>query len=192
MTVRDIVRLGHPALRTPAAAVAADELAGDAFQRLIDDLIETMTAAVGVGLAAPQVGVASQVFVYDAGAGDKAAAADDPGGERAAPQVRVVVNPMIGPEAGDLVYDWEGCLSIPDLRGLVPRHPQVRVRALGRDGEPLDYLADGLEARIVQHENDHLNGIVFLDRMRDLRSLAFYAEWERFLSGGGEADPGIG
>jgi peptide deformylase len=81
------------------------------------------------------------------------------------------------------VYDWEGCTSVPDLRGLVPRHPEVRLLGLGRDGETVDRTASGLEARIVQHENDHLNGVVFLDRMRDLRSLAFSAEWERYLSG---------
>jgi peptide deformylase len=93
----------------------------------------------------------------------------------------VVVNPMVEPLPGEMVYDWEGCLSIPDLRGLVPRHPQVRVHALDRNGKPLDYVASGFEARIVQHEFDHLNGVVFLDRMRDLHSLAYYEEWEEFL-----------
>jgi peptide deformylase len=92
---------------------------------------------------------------------------------------------MVEPLPGELVYDWEGCLSIPDLRGLVPRHPAVRVRGLDRGGGALDYVARGFEARIVQHEFDHLNGVVFLDRMRDLQSLAFYEEWERFLAESG-------
>ena len=138
------------------------------MQSLIDDMVETMHAAHGVGLAAPQVGVELQLFVYQAA------------GPPEIP-LHVVINPMIRPQAGELVYDWEGCLSIPDLRGLVPRHPAVRVQGLDRDGQPLDDLVSGLEARIVQHEFDHLNGVVFLDRMRDLHSLAFVAEWERYM-----------
>lgn len=174
MAVLPIVRLGDPVLRAPAAAVPAGQVGGATLRKLVDDMIETMRAAEGVGLAAPQVGVPQQLFVYEA------ADADDP--TESIP-LRVVVNPMVEPQPGELVYDWEGCLSIPDLRGLVPRHPAVRVRGLDRDGRPLDYVARGFEARIVQHEFDHLNGVVFLDRMRDLRSLGFYAEWERFLAG---------
>jgi peptide deformylase len=172
MAVLPIVRLGHPALRTPAEPLARERLASPEIARLVDDLVETMRAADGVGLAAPQVGVGLQLFVYEV------ADAEAPGGGI---PLRVVVNPMIEPHAGELVYDWEGCLSIPDLRGLVPRHPEVRVRGLDRRGEPLDYVARGFEARIVQHEFDHLNGVVFVDRMRDLRSLAFYDEWESYL-----------
>lgn len=182
MAILPIVRLGHPALRTPAEPVAADRLGGAELARLIDDLVDTMRAAEGVGLAAPQVGVGLQLFVYEA---------VDPEEESEGIPLRVVVNPMVEPHAGELVYDWEGCLSIPDLRGLVPRHPEVRVRGLDRRGEPLDFVAAGLEARIVQHEFDHLNGVVFLDRMRDLKSLAFYDEWEAFLREEGAA-PGSG
>lgn len=178
MSVLPIVRLGHPALRTPAEPVAPMRVAERAFQRLLDDMVETMRAAEGVGLAAPQVGFGLQLFVYEA------LEPDDPA--RGIP-LRVVVNPMVEPLPGELVYDWEGCLSIPDLRGLVPRHPSVRVRGLDRAGGALDYVARGFEARIVQHEFDHLNGVVFLDRMRDLQSLAFYDEWERFLAEGGAA-----
>jgi peptide deformylase len=172
MAVLPIVRLGHPALRTPADPVPVERLAEEELQRLIDDMIETLRAAEGVGLAAPQVGSGWQLFVYEVG--DE----DEPEEDR---PLRVVVNPMVEPHSGELVYDWEGCLSIPDLRGLVPRHPEVRVHGLDRSGEALDYVATGLEARIVQHEFDHLNGVVFLDRMRDLHSLAFYEEWEAFL-----------
>jgi peptide deformylase len=176
MPVLPIVRLGHPALRTPAEPVSPARVVERAFQRLIDDMVETMRAAEGVGLAAPQVGFGLQLFVYEA------PDPEDP--SRAVPQ-RAVINPMVEPLPGELVYDWEGCLSIPDLRGLVPRHPAVRVRGLDRAGGALDYVAAGFEARIVQHEFDHLNGVVFLDRMRDLQSLAFYEEWERFLAEGG-------
>lgn len=170
MPIRPIVRLGHPSLRTPAAPVAASSLGSPELQALVDDMVETMRDAHGVGLAAPQLGIGLQLFVYEA-----------PNAGEPIP-LRAVVNPMITPLPGELVEDWEGCLSIPELRGLVPRHPAVRVRGLDRSGGPLDYVAHGFEARIVQHELDHLNAIVFLDRMRDLRSLAYYDEWERSMA----------
>ena len=172
MAVLPIVRLGHPALRAPAELLTAERLASPEIQQLIDSMIETMADADGVGLAAPQVGEPCQIFVYEA---------LDQERPEASIALRVVVNPMVEPFPGELVYDWEGCLSIPDLRGLVPRHPQVRVYGLDRKGARLDYVASGFEARIVQHEFDHLNGVVFLDRMRDLHSLAFYQEWDEFL-----------
>jgi len=179
MPIRPIVRLGHPALRTPAKPVAPEAIGSPELQALVDDMVETMRAAHGVGLAAPQIGLGLQLFVYEAPPTD----ARSPGDAIA---LQAVVNPMITPQGGEMVEDWEGCLSIPDLRGLVPRHPAVRVRGLGRDGRPLDYLVKGFAARIVQHEYDHLNGVVFLDRMRDFRSLAFYAEWEEYMAEGGE------
>ncbi len=183
MSVLDIVRLGHPALRTPARRVEEDQLAGEEIDRLVADMLKTMRAASGVGLAAPQVGVDLQLFVYEV--------PGESGGEERA-RGRVVVNPMVEPEPGEMVYDWEGCLSIPDLRGLVPRHPKVRVWGLDQAGEPLDYEAEGLEARIVQHEFDHLNGVVFLDRMRDLRSLSYSQELERYLSEDDIPSPAVG
>ncbi len=221
MPVRPIVRLGHPTLRGVAQALPPGRVGEPAIQELVDDLIDTMRAAHGVGLAAPQVGTSLQIFVYEmplpaptsASEPDEPAPEPDPpvapAGGRApesqsqAPEtppreavreasgpipLHVVINPMLTPLAGDLVYDWEGCLSIPELRGLVPRHPAVRVRGLDRLGQALDYVAQGFEARIVQHEFDHLNGVVFLDRMRDLRALAFRDEWERYMAAGA-ADP---
>lgn len=172
MSVRSIVRLGNPSLRAVARAVPPQRIADPEIQQLVDDMLDTMHEAHGVGLAAPQVAAELQVFVYEA--------ADIPR--------RVVINPMITPQERELAHDWEGCLSIPDLRGLVPRHPAVRVQGLDREGRPLDYLAHGLEARIVQHEFDHLNGVVFLDRMRDLRTLSYFDEWQKFLGGGDDPD----
>ncbi|MCB1007786.1 MAG: peptide deformylase [Acidobacteria bacterium] len=172
MAVLPIVRLGDPVLRTAAEPVDPERLSSRKFQKLVDDMVATMRDADGVGLAAPQVGVGLQLFVYEV--------ADEETPEAAIP-LTVVVNPMLEPEGHELVYDWEGCLSIPDLRGLVPRHPALRLRALDRQGEPIDRRVEGFEARIVQHEFDHLNGVVFLDRMRDMRSLAFYEEWEHYL-----------
>jgi peptide deformylase len=176
VALREIVRLGHPALRAPAAPLPPARLREAEVQALIDDMLETMRAAHGIGLAAPQLGIGWQLFVYQL-------EGQDP---------RALVNPTVGPtvepHGGELVYDWEGCLSIPDLRGLVPRHPAVRSCALDRFGGALDYVADGLEARVIQHEYDHLNGVVFLDRMRDFRSLAYSEELERYLAA--DAEPG--
>jgi peptide deformylase len=165
MAVRTLLRLGHPVLRSAADPVPTDRLDRREFQGLVDDLIDTLRDSGGVGLAAPQVGESIQVFVY--------------GVEGAEP--RILVNPMVEPRARELIYDWEGCLSIPGLRGLVPRYPEVRVEALDRHGDPVSVLAEGFEARIIQHEFDHLNGVVYLDRMRDLRSLAFEEEWQEYL-----------
>lgn len=173
MAIREILRLGHPALRTPADSVRESELRSDEIQTLIDDMLETMHEAGGVGLAAPQIGVPLQLFVY---------LAVDENRSRDDAEEKVLVNPAVDPEAGEPVYDWEGCLSISDLRGLVPRPQALRVHALDRHGKKIDFRASGYEARIIQHEFDHLNGIVFLDRMRDLRSLAFGAEWERYMT----------
>jgi peptide deformylase len=232
MPVRTIVRLGHPALRGVAHSLPPGQVGEPAIQELVDDMIETMRAAHGVGLAAPQVGTSLQIFVYEMPPPAPTAAsaptvtpapaatpvADVPVADAPAPPVgggapegqaqapetpgreavreasgpiplHVVINPMLTPQAGELVYDWEGCLSIPDLRGLVPRHPAVRVRGLDRLGQALDYVARGFEARIVQHEFDHLNGVVFLDRMRDLKALAFRDEWERYMAAGAAEPP---
>ncbi|HVT59125.1 MAG TPA: peptide deformylase [Thermoanaerobaculia bacterium] len=180
MSLLPIVRLGNPALRTVAQPVNLDRLPQADIQRLIDDMVETMRAVKGVGLAAPQLGASLQLFVYELPAERERR---DGSKERQAPiPLRVVVNPMLTQKTGEMVYDWEGCLSIPDLRGLVPRHPAVRVRGHDREGRPLDFVADGFEARIVQHEFDHLNGVVFLDRMRDFKGLSYTEEWERFLA----------
>ncbi len=185
MPARPIIRLGHPALRTPAEPVDPQRLSDSEIQTLIDDMFETMLQEGGVGLAAPQLGIGLQLIVY-------AAVDPDLPAEDQEPELKVLVNPAVEPVAGELVYDWEGCLSIPDLRGLVPRHPQVRVHALDRHGETITERAEGYEARIIQHEYDHLNGVVFLDRMRDLRSLAFSDEWEEFMTTDDEEDPAVG
>ena len=182
MAIREIVRLGHPALRQTAAPVEPAHVADPELQTLIDDMIETMHDADGVGLAAPQVGVSLQLFVY-------LSFPHGPDGDAVA---KALVNPALAPERGDLVEDWEGCLSIPDLRGLVPRHLAIRVRGLDRHGKPVDEKVEGLEARILQHEFDHLNGIVYLDRMRDMRSLAFTDEWADYLADEDDEEAPVG
>ena len=135
-------------------------------------------------MTAPQLGVELQILAI------RTELLDEDGSD---PGVQIVVNPMLEPEHGELVYDWEGCLSIPDLKGLVPRYPTIRLRGVDHVGDPIDVVAKGEASRVLQHAHDHLSGVVFLDRMRDLRSLAFGEEWREFLSeadlGEGRADP---
>lgn len=164
MPVRPIVRLGHPALRAPALPITPARLAEPFVQELIEDMIETMREASGIGLAAPQLGVGMQIFVYR-----RPTSMREPGAV-------VLVDPCVILLPGEPIYDWEGCLSIPGLLGLVPRSPRVRVKGSDRQGRPLDYVVAGPEARVVQHEFDHLRGRVFLDRMDDLNTLRFESD----------------
>lgn len=167
MPVRPIVRLGEPVIRAVARPVDESLFGSRDLLRLVRDLVDTMHEAEGVGLAAPQVGEAVRVFVFEA-----------KGSEPPVP-LTVAVNPRLEPVPGDLVEGWEGCLSIPGLRGLVPRHEVVELSALDALGRPFIRRAEGFEARIIQHELDHLNGVVYLDRMRDMASLGFLEELQQ-------------
>jgi len=169
-----VARLGHPVIRAMAQTVAPEVIKTAKFQTLLDDMVETMHEYSGVGLAAPQVHLSIRVAVLEV--------QNHP---RYPDMPRVPLTYLINPRLTILdatpVEDWEGCLSIPDMRGKAPRAQQLRVEALGRNGEALDFVARGFHARVVQHENDHLNGEVYLDRMPDLKSLGHLAEWQRFM-----------
>jgi peptide deformylase len=169
-----VSRLGHPVLRQAAQPVPPETIKTSAFQQLLDDMVETMHEYNGVGLAGPQVHVPYQVAVLEV--------ENHP---RYPDMPRVPLSFLINPQVKILdaatVDDWEGCLSIPDLRGMVPRYRQLRVEALDRQGEALDFVASDFHARVVQHETDHLKGDVYLDRMPNLRSLSHLAEWQRFV-----------
>jgi peptide deformylase len=169
-----VSRLGHPVLRQAAQPVPPETIKTCAFQRLLDDMVETMHEYNGVGLAGPQVHVPYQVAVLEV--------ENHP---RYPDMPRVPLSYLINPQVKILeaatVDDWEGCLSIPDLRGVVPRYRQLRVEALGRQGEALEFVASDFHARVIQHETDHLKGEVYLDRMPNLRSLSHLAEWQRFV-----------
>ena len=167
MSILKVARLGHPVLRTPARSVEVSELMNDTTQRLIDDMFETMREYQGIGLAAPQVHVGIRLFV---------AGIDDPDGGM--PPV-VMVNPEIMPIGDSTEDDWEGCLSIPDIRGMVPRRDEIRVRSLDRDGREHTMTASGFPARVIQHETDHLDGVLFFDRMTSLETLTYLSEFER-------------
>ena len=168
-----VARLGHPLLRRRAKAVPMALVARPEFQRFLDDLVETMHEYDGVGLAAPQVHVSLQVAVIEV--------QRNPRYPKAPPvPLTMVLNPRLRPASRRQVLDWEGCLSIPDLRGQVPRWRSVIVDGLDRRGRPLRLRASDFFARVLQHEWDHLQGRVYLDRMHGLSSLTHLAERARF------------
>jgi peptide deformylase len=172
MSILKVARMGHPALRARARGLDRAEIKSAPIQKLVDDMIETMLEYHGVGLAAPQVHEGLRLFVasLDADEGE--------GAERQQPLA--IFNPEITPVGADVVEDWEGCLSIPDIRGRVPRARAIAVRALDRRGERIELTAQGFPARVIQHETDHLDGILFFDRMRSLESLTFLDEYSRY------------
>jgi peptide deformylase len=173
MSILKVPRLGHPVLRKAAQPIGPEEVGGSDLQRLIDDMIETMHEYQGVGIAAVQVHESKQVAVLEV--------ADNPRypGKPAVP-LSVLINPEMVPLTKETEDDWEGCLSIPELRGQVPRYKSIRIAAGDRDGNELNFVATGFHARVIQHEVDHLRGHVFLDRMRDLSTLTYLAEYTRF------------
>jgi len=175
-----VARIGHPVVRHPARDLTAEEIASRAFQQLVDDMIETMHEYDGVGLAAPQVHVGLRLAVLEVPASDERA--------REAVPLTVLVNPAVTPLGEEKERGWEGCLSIPDLRGVVPRWSRLRLSALDRRGQPYVLEAAGFHARVIQHECDHLEGAVYLDRMEGLRTLSFLREFERFVAGGDDDD----
>jgi peptide deformylase len=172
MTLRKLALLGHPVLLTAAAAVA--QVDDPAVQRLIDDMLETMADADGIGLAAPQVYESVRIVVAQE-IRDRA--------ERAtAATTHVLLNPELTPFGEPTELAFEGCLSMPGLRGRVPRHAGVAYRALDRHGLAVEGVASGLFARVLQHEVDHLDGVLYPMRMRDLRELAFASELPHLTS----------
>jgi peptide deformylase len=169
-----VARLGFPSLRAVARAVPVEEIRTPGFQKLIDEMIETMHEYHGVGLAAPQVHLPIQLAVLEVLSHPRYP-------DMESVPLTVLINPEVTATDSTKVEEWEGCLSIPDLRGLVPRFKEIQVRAIGRNAEPLEFAARDFHARVVQHETDHLKGQVYLDRMSNLRQLGFLDEWQRFL-----------
>jgi peptide deformylase len=172
VSVREIVTIGDPVLRTRASEVAPEELRSPGVQRLIDDLIETKRAANGAGLAANQVGETMRIAVAEVEGTNPRYPYKPP------IPLTVMVNPTIEPAGDELMEINEGCLSVPGLRGYLERHAQVRVRYLDREGGEHDEVKMGLTAGTFQHEVDHLDGVLFVDRA-DSRTLATWDEYER-------------
>jgi peptide deformylase len=165
MSILKVARMGHPVLRERARPVEKAEFKAPAFQKLIDDMIETMHEYAGVGLAAPQVHEGLRVFVALLDEQDDAVA---------------IVNPVITVIGDETVEGWEGCLSIPEIRGRVPRALRIKVQAQDRHGTRIELEAADYPARVIQHEADHLDGVLFFDRMRGFESLTYLEEYSRY------------
>jgi peptide deformylase len=169
-----IARLGHPVIRCGTEPVAPEELCSHATQQLIEDMVETMRDANGVGIAAPQIYVPKQIIVIEV-------ASLNPRypGQPEVP-LTVIINRQIVSHSPETEEGWEGCLSVPDLRGLVPRWRSLKMTGLDRQGDPVEIEAEGFFARVIQHEVDHLNGRVFLDRLPDLSTLTHLSEFQKY------------
>ena len=167
MAILKVARMGHPVLREKARELTPEELKSPELAALIEDMIETMAEYAGVGLAAPQVHHELRLFVMQT----------DPDDEET---LRVAVNPRLTPLGEEGWEDWEGCLSIPDIHGRVPRSTSVRLEALDENGEAYVEELEGFAARVCQHEYDHLDGLIFVDRMEDFTSLCFGEEYRRY------------
>jgi peptide deformylase len=176
MAILKVARLGHPVLRRQAAPLAVEAIRSREAQQFIDDMVETMREYDGAGLAANQVHALAQVAVIEVQGNPR---------YPDAPHIplMVMINPVVTPLTTEMEDGWEGCLSVPDMRGRVPRYTAVRLVCLDREGQPVDLVAKDFFARVIQHETDHLSGIVYLDRMRDLSSLSHLAEWNRYWLG---------
>ena len=172
MSILKVARMGHPVLRTRARKLERADLRNAGVQKLIDDMIDTMIEYRGVGLAAPQVHEDVRLFVAVLDGHQEGEAEGEP---------VVFVNPEIAPATGtETIEGWEGCLSIPDIRGRVPRAREITLRGLDRRGERIERPLQDFPARVAQHETDHLDGILFFDRMRSFESLTFLEEYSRY------------
>lgn len=179
MAILKIARMGHPILKKVAEAVAdptAPEVA-----RLVDNMVETMLDAPGQGLAAPQVYVAKRVVVYIPPPDGESDDGDESGGENSR-KIRVLINPEISRLDDEMNDNWEGCLSVPEMRGVVPRYSRIHLAASGLDGSPIDETVEGHHARVLQHECDHLDGILYPQRMADLSTLMFESEMRHLIA----------
>lgn len=169
MTARNIIKMGHPVLAARAAPIGSGDLAE--LITLLPDMAETMREAGGVGLAAPQIGVSLRVIIFEVPETRASGAeGDQPMG------LQALINPEIDPLDDVMELGWEGCLSIPGLRGEVPRHAKIRYRGLDGEGNRIDREASGFHARVVQHEVDHLDGILYPERMTDMRRFGYVDE----------------
>jgi peptide deformylase len=164
MSVRPVLKMGHPLLRQVAVPVQRFDTA--TLQELVADMNDTMRALNGAGLAAPQIGVSLRVVVFEVRSNPRYPDAE-------AVPYTVLVNPELEYLGDEMDDGWEGCLSVPGLRGLVPRHRRLRYRGFDAQGVPLDRTVEGFHARVVQHEVDHLDGILYPMRLRDLRDLGY-------------------
>jgi len=173
MSILKIARMGHPVLRGKAETVA--DPAAPEIRRLVIDMMETLGDIGGAGLAAPQVHVPLRVVIFRVPQERVSGRPDDQ-----AQELSVLINPVIEPLSDEKELGWEGCLSVPGLKGAVPRFSRIRYRGVGLDGTAIDRSVEGFHARVVQHECDHLDGVLYPQRMADLGLLMFVEEGARY------------
>jgi peptide deformylase len=181
MAILKVARMGHPVLRARAKALEPADIKSPAIQQLIDDMFETMQEYQGVGLAAPQVHKSVRIFV--AGFAPRLDDDEDDDEEDRVP-LMALINPEIAIVGADTADDWEGCLSIPDIRGRVTRAREIKVKAYDRRARRIEITARSFTARVIQHETDHLDGVLFFDRMQSFETLTFLDEYSRYWSRG--------
>ena len=179
MSILKVARMGHPVLRAKARPIDPNDIKSPRIQQLIDDMFETMQEYQGVGLAAPQIHHGLRLFVAGFPPRPRRDDDDEDDEDMNVP-LMAIINPEITVLTDDVVDDWEGCLSIPDIRGRVPRAREIRLRGFSREGQKLDLTLRDFPARVAQHETDHLDGVLFFDRMRTFDSLTFLDEYGRY------------
>lgn len=175
MAIRKVAIMGHPVLRQVASPVPPGQVSSPQIQALVDDMIETMEEYNGRGLAAPQIRESLQIIVI---LWDFEPKKD--------PYIQVLINPTIKPLTKELSTFWEGCLSLPQLIGSVSRPNRIFVEALDRKGEKLSFIAEAFAATVIQHEVDHLLGVLYIDRITDLKNLSYTHEYRKYHSGDGD------
>ena len=167
MSVREVLRMGHPVLRERARPV--EKFATPELRELLQDMKETMAAKNGAGLAAPQIGVSQRIVIFGVESNPRYPDAEEV-------PFTVLVNPKIVLLTKEVEEGWEGCLSVPGMRGIVPRYTRLRYTGFDAEGNPIDRVAEGFHARVVQHECDHLDGILYPQRMTDMSRFGFNEE----------------
>ena len=167
MPAREVLRMGHPVLREKAKPI--EQTGTPELRQLIADMKETMAAKNGAGLAAPQIGVSQRVVIFGVDKNPRYPDAEEV-------PFTVLVNPKITMLTREVESDWEGCLSVPGMRGVVPRYTKLRYTGTDEEGNPIDRVAEGFHARVVQHECDHLDGILYPQRMQDMSTFGFTKE----------------
>lgn len=167
MAVKEVLRMGDPFLLQRAKEV--EQFDSSELNQLVEDMLETMAACDGAGLAAPQIGVGLRVVIFGVEVNPRYPDAEQ------VPQT-VLINPVIEPRSDDMEIAWEGCLSVPGMRGAVPRYKEIRYRGVNQQGELIDRTVSGFHARVVQHECDHLDGVLYPQRIKDMRYFGFTDE----------------
>jgi len=173
MSVLEVTKMGNPVLRKVCKSVKSSKIGTKKFQKFIDSMVETMRNEDGAGIAAPQVDVKKRIFVMEVQENPRYP------NKNSFPLV-VAINPELKPIGKKMVDSWEGCLSIPNIRGRLKRHAKVELKALDRHGKPYTKKLKGFAAVVAQHELDHLNGTLYIDRMESMESLTFQAEYEEY------------